>query len=112
MVNVSVVLVKAIVGDGEFAVRGQSSTITIGKVVYDNLDKVLGAGGFTFSACISKVCSEGGSLRNDVEPGEGGNRGDLQGFGLLGGVGDEGSSGSNFGCIVGSEVDLKTFIQF
>lgn len=96
LVNVAVVLVKAVIRNGELSIRGQSSTVTIGEIIDDDLNQILLASSLTLSASVGKVCPQGRRFGNNVEPREGGNGRDLQSLRFLSGIGDFCSSGRDF----------------
>lgn len=96
LVNVAVVLVKAVIRNGELSIRGQGSTVTIGEIVDDDLNQILLPSGLTLGASVGKVCPQGRGFGNNVEPREGGDGRDLQSFRFLSGIGDVCSGGRDF----------------
>lgn len=67
-VNVALVVGSAVVRVGELSVGGSSGTVTVWKVVDDDLNELLSTRG----SSGGEVGLQGVDLRNDIEPGEGG----------------------------------------
>lgn len=76
------------------------------------MDKVLLAGSLALGTGLGKVCLEGRGLGDKIEPDEGGDLGNLQDFGLEGGVRDLGRGGVDFVRVVRAQVDLRMEFRF
>ena len=66
LVDVVLVVRLAVVGDGELSVRGLGSTITIGKVVYDDLQELLGASALAQRASVREGSAKIWDLRDGI----------------------------------------------
>lgn len=107
LVNVALVVVETVVGDRKFTVGGQCSTITVGQVVDDDLDELLGSSGCLFGTCRREVVAQGRNLGNDIEPSEVGHRGYFGGLGLEGRVADSAYSCRDLILVVRAKESLK-----
>ena len=128
LVDVVLVVSLTVVGNAEFSVGSLSGTITIGKVVDDNLEKLLGACALAQSASISEVCPQIWDLCNGIyssqavksrssvgvlrskhtKPGECRDVGNAGGLGGESRVGHLLRSGLNLVGVVRAQVDLET----
>lgn len=107
LVNVGLVVSKPVVGDAELSVGCKGSAITVWEIVDDNRHDVLVARGRLFGGGVSKVCTQGRGLSDDIEPGEGGDVGNTCSLGLQSGITDLTGSSLDLSCIVGRQVDLQ-----
>lgn len=107
LVNVGLVVGQTVVCNCEFSVGSSSSTVTIRKIVDDNLNEVFLARRGLLRSSVSKVGTQQRGLGDLIKPGEGGNIGNLGCLRSGGGVGDISNSSLNFSCIVRREVYLE-----
>lgn len=66
LVDVVLVVGLAVVGDGELSVGGLRGTVTVGKVVDDDLQKLLRAGALSQRAGIGEVRAQIWDLRDGI----------------------------------------------
>lgn len=66
LVDVVLVVGLAVIGDGELSVGGLSSAVAVGKVVDDDLQKLLGAGALAQRAGIGEISTKIWDLRDGI----------------------------------------------
>ena len=100
LVDVVEVFLLAAIGDAKLAVGCLRGAVAVGKIVDDDLDKLLLTATPLEGRSIGEVSTEVGNLRDAVEPGE---RGDVRNASSLSSqtrVGDVGCSSLNLRSVV------------
>src|SRR4051812_45350902 len=88
IINVLLVERFTTVGRRKLSVGGLGVAVAVRKIIDDDLNELLLAGARVLGLSVGEVCTEGRDLGTNIEPGEGGDVGNLGGFCGEGGVRD------------------------